>query len=54
MEAVERNKRVLQTGSMQRSSSEFRIACELVRNGVIGDIKNVNTSSPAARASPSG
>ena len=26
---------------MQRSSSEFRIACELVRNGVIGKIKNV-------------
>ena len=33
--------RVLQTGSMQRSSSEFRIACELVQNGVIGDITHV-------------
>ena len=44
MKEVEKNKRVLQTGSMQRSSSEFRVACELVRNGVIGDIKNVNTS----------
>ncbi len=44
MKAVERNKRVLQTGSMQRSSSEFRIACELVRNGVIGAIRNVNVS----------
>ncbi len=41
--AVERNKRVLQTGSMQRSSAEFRIACEIVRNGVIGKIKTVDT-----------
>ena len=37
MKAV-KNKRVLQTGSMQRSSREFRIACELVRNGVIGKL----------------
>ncbi|MCD6395253.1 MAG: Gfo/Idh/MocA family oxidoreductase [Planctomycetes bacterium] len=33
--------RVLQTGSMQRSDMKFRFACELVRNGYIGDIKNV-------------
>jgi len=31
MAAVKRNKRVLQTGSMQRSMMEFRVACELVR-----------------------
>ena len=36
IEAVKTNKAVLQTGSQQRSSKEFRIACELVRNGVIG------------------
>ena len=41
MKAVPANQRVLQTGSMQRSASEFRIACELVRNGVIGQIKSV-------------
>ncbi|HEY3320334.1 MAG TPA: Gfo/Idh/MocA family oxidoreductase [Planctomycetota bacterium] len=41
MRAVEANKRVLQTGSMQRSSKEFRIACELVQNGVIGKIDHV-------------
>ncbi len=41
MRAVDANKRVLQTGSMQRSSKEFRIACELVRNGVIGKISHV-------------
>ena len=41
MKAVDENKRVLQTGSMQRSSKEFRIACELVQNGVIGKIHHV-------------
>ena len=44
IKAVKKYNRVLQTGSMQRSSSEFRIACELVRNGVIGKIKNVDIS----------
>ena len=32
---------VLQTGSMQRSMKEFRVACELVRNRVIGKIDHV-------------
>jgi predicted dehydrogenase len=36
--------RVFQTGSMQRSSREFRFACELVRNGFIGDIKHVTVN----------
>jgi len=40
--AVRRNQRVFQTGSMQRSSREFRIACELVRNGVLGKIHTVD------------
>ena len=39
--AVRQYNRVFQTGSMQRSSREFRFACELVRNGYIGDIKHV-------------
>ena len=41
IDEVEKNDRVLQTGSMQRSSKEFRVACELVRNGVIGEIERV-------------
>jgi len=39
--AVRKYNRVFQTGSMQRSSREFRFACELVRNGYIGDIRHV-------------
>jgi predicted dehydrogenase len=44
MKAVTENRRVLQTGSMQRSSSEFRVACELVRNGAIGRVQTVECS----------
>ncbi len=39
--AVDANGRVLQTGSMQRSMREFRVAAELVRNGVIGKVDHV-------------
>jgi predicted dehydrogenase len=47
--AVNNNKVVLQTGSMQRSWKNFRSACELVRNGYIGMIKEVlvNVGDPA-------
>src|SRR5690349_4471255 len=44
MKAVDANQRVLQTGSMQRSMKEFRVACELVRNGAIGRIEKVDCS----------
>jgi len=39
--AMHRNKVVMQTGSMQRSWENFRHACELVRNGYIGNVKEV-------------
>ncbi len=41
VKAARKNQRVFQTGSMQRSSSEFRKTCELVRNGRIGKVKQV-------------
>lgn len=41
---VDKHKRILQAGSMQRSSKEFRVACELVRNGCIGKIDHVDCS----------
>jgi len=44
VKAVRRNKRIFQVGSMQRSSSEFRVACELVRNGVLGKIQRVEVA----------
>lgn len=43
--ATRKNNRVLQTGSMQRSSrNKFKHACELVRNGYLGEIKKVEVS----------
>jgi predicted dehydrogenase len=36
--------RVFQTGNMQRSWRDFRHAVELVRNGYIGEIKEINVS----------
>ncbi|PYI83321.1 MAG: hypothetical protein DME26_15175, partial [Verrucomicrobia bacterium] len=44
VKAVRKNKRVFQTGSMQRSSKEFRTACELVRNARIGKITRVEVA----------
>ena len=42
--AVRATKRILQVGSMQRSMSEFRAACELVRNGVLGNVAKVDAA----------
>ena len=40
--AARENKRIVQTGSQQRSAENFRYACELVRNGRIGKLKRVH------------
>ncbi|MER3417185.1 MAG: dehydrogenase [Gemmataceae bacterium] len=49
IEAVRKYDRVFQTGSQQRSSPEFRLACELVRNGRIGKVTEVyvNVGGPS-------
>ena len=54
VEAVDRYGTVFQTGSMQRSDGRFHQACELVRNGYIGQIKSVlvNISSGDYPMSP--
>jgi len=43
---VKRYGRVFQTGSQQRSGSEFRFACELVRNGRIGKLHTMKVGIP--------
>jgi len=45
-DAVKRYGRIWQTGSQQRSSENFRFACELVRNGVIGKVHTVEVGLP--------
>jgi predicted dehydrogenase len=47
VETVKKTKRILQTGSQQRSEERFRLACELVRNGRIGKLKHVSVWLPA-------
>ena len=44
VKAVRRNRVVFQTGSMQRSSREFRRACQLVRNGAIGKLTEIQVA----------
>jgi len=53
VKAVRRSGIVLQTGTQQRSSQKFRLACELVRNGRIGKLQRVRVFVPAGlRAGP--
>ena len=52
VEAVERYKRVWQTGSQQRSTANFHKACELVRNGRIGKVRRVEVGLPTGRSGP--
>jgi len=48
VETAKKYERVVQTGSMQRSFDDFRHACELVRNGYLGEIVKifVNVGDP--------
>ncbi len=45
-DAVQASGRILQIGSQQRSTVQFRYAAELVRNGRIGNLKRVEVGLP--------
>ena len=47
IQTVRENKVVFQTGTQQRSDTRFHLACELVRNGRIGKLQQVNIFVPA-------
>jgi len=50
VDAVRRHGRVWQTGSWQRSVNQFRVACELVRNGRIGAVQRVEVGLPGGHS----
>jgi predicted dehydrogenase len=51
-DAVRDSGRIVQIGSQQRSWKQFHRACELVRNGRIGELKHVEIGLPMDPAGP--
>lgn len=47
VEVATETKRILQTGSQQRSDARFRLACELVRNGRLGKLQHILAMLPS-------
>jgi len=52
VETVRRHGRIFQVGTQQRSGRNFRFACELARNGYLGDLERVEVGVPGGRALP--
>lgn len=50
--AVQKNKVILQVGTQQRAMPQFRIAAELVRNGRIGKLQTVKIGLPGDPGGP--
>ncbi len=51
-EVVKKYNRIFQFGTQQRSSDDFRFACELVRNGYIGELKKIRVAVPGGIVGP--
>ena len=47
IEAARKYGRVVQTGTMQRSGEEFKLAVELLMKGIVGKIRAVNVTLPS-------
>jgi len=47
VKAARKHNTIFQTGSQQRSDAKFRLACELVRNGRLGKLREVTVWLPA-------
>ena len=47
VKAVQANKRIWQTGSWQRSETNFRVGAEIVANGLIGKLHHVEVGLPS-------
>src|SRR4030095_17041118 len=47
VKAVQANQRIWQTGSWQRSERNFHYAAEIIRNGLIGKINQVEGGPPS-------
>jgi len=50
--AVRRYGRVFQVGTQQRSSGQFRLACELARNGYLGKLHTIKVGDPRGWPGP--
>src|SRR5689334_459279 len=50
--AVQKNKRIWQTGSWQRSFSNFHKAAEIVRNGMLGKVTHIEVGLPEGPNDP--
>jgi myo-inositol 2-dehydrogenase / D-chiro-inositol 1-dehydrogenase len=51
-DVVAKSGRILQVGSQQRSTNQFRFACELVRSGRIGQVQRVEIGLPIDPTKP--
>jgi predicted dehydrogenase len=52
VQTARRYDRVVQVGTMQRSAGNFRLACELVRNGYIGKLQTIKVGDPQGYPGP--